>query len=235
MVKRPLFVSCVDGPVYVQAIPITFQWHAGMAESQRKKSLAEFHRAVHAARPDLRVLEVSRFAQSHFGVALSAFNLSFVTKGRAREISVECAFQASKVFTGGGPFIDLLDASSLDAKRDPRLKNSGNLISFHFFGRDWSIEPQTAFYDWLYLNALKNRPALADAVLEYDAFTDIAFNPEKSINCQAGAVALFVALSRRGLLNSALAGPEAYLATLRAAVVSNARQDDLKQGSLRFE
>lgn len=35
---------------------------------------------------------------------------------------------------------------------------------------------------------------------KYEAFTDIEFNPEKSINCQAHAIAMFMSLKSRGLL-----------------------------------
>lgn len=37
-------------------------------------------------------------------------------------------------------------------------------------------------------------------LLEYDGFTDIEFNPQKSLNCQAKAAALYVSLCRNGLL-----------------------------------
>ena len=37
-------------------------------------------------------------------------------------------------------------------------------------------------------------------MIGYDAFTDIEFNPEKSVNCQAKAAALYVALFRQGVL-----------------------------------
>ena len=48
---------------------------------------------------------------------------------------------------------------------------------------------------------------LARQVVEYDAFTDIEFNPQKSVNCQARAVALFVSLCRRELLQRVLDDP----------------------------
>lgn len=60
------------------------------------------------------------------------------------------------------------------------------------------LNPKTIFYDWLYINAVLENPLLAAELLKYNAFTDIEFNPEKSINCQAKAAALFVALSRKG-------------------------------------
>ena len=50
-----------------------------------------------------------------------------------------------------------------------------------------------------HINALLENEKLAAAVLEYDAFTDIEFNPDRSLNCQAKAAACFVGLRRAGL------------------------------------
>ncbi|HBH33911.1 MAG TPA: hypothetical protein DDW38_05130, partial [Psychrobacter sp.] len=35
---------------------------------------------------------------------------------------------------------------------------------------------------------------------QYQAFTDISFNPKKSVHCAAYSLAMFVALHKRGLL-----------------------------------
>lgn len=59
----------------------------------------------------------------------------------------------------------------------------------------------TAFYDWLYLNALLEHPDLAEPLLRYDGFTDIEFNPEKSLSTQTRSAAMYVALARAGLLD----------------------------------
>lgn len=47
-------------------------------------------------------------------------------------------------------------------------------------------------------------------MLAYDAFTDIEFNPKRSINCQAEAAAIFVSLSRQGLLRDALEAEDSF-------------------------
>ena len=60
------------------------------------------------------------------------------------------------------------------------------------------LEPKTAFYDWLYLQALCQNRTLADQLLQYSGFTDIEFNPKKSFSTQARSCALFVALCRSG-------------------------------------
>lgn len=212
-----------------------FHWFPGMAASQKQKSVDSLHDAA-LKRQNIsisKVLEVSSKSRDELGVALSAFNLTFTTKYN-RRISVECAFQGSKVFERGGPFVDIFDMTSREAKKDERLRSSGCLTGFHFFGRDWGLEPQTAFYDWLYINALKKQPSMAAQLLEYSAFTDIEFNPGISINCQAYSVALYMSLHKRNLLDEATSSSEAFLRTVSKAVISNARQDDMVQGRLRF-
>ena len=94
--------------------------------------------------------------------------------------------------------------TSREARLDPRLIESGRLVKFQFFEVDWALEPKTAFYDWLYINALYNEPRLADHVLQHRVFSDIAFYPQRSVNCQAYSAALYVALHECGLLTPEL-------------------------------
>ncbi len=136
------------------------------------------------------------------------------------------------MFRNGGPYTDLLDATPLDAKRDPRLQSSGRLIGFRFFEQDWPLEPPTAFYNWVYINALNQNGDLADAAISYDCFTDIAFNPQKSINCQAGAVALYVSLRRRSLLERGLMSRESFLEAISGSGGLSATANDDPQGRL---
>lgn len=88
------------------------------------------------------------------------------------------------------------------------------------------MEPQTAFYDWLYLNALAVNPALAEPLLDYEAFTDIEFNPEKSLNCQARSAALYICLHRENLFKEALSGKDDFLKVLGLSI-SETRQGGL--------
>ena len=140
-----------------------------------------------------KLLEVSSKSEDELGVRLSAFNLLMYVSSLNKSVPVECVFQAGKVFENGGPYLDLLEKSPRDAKRDDRLGNSGKLLAFEFEGERFPLEPKTYFYDYIYIKALKENPELADRLLEYDGFTDIVFNPEKSINCQAKACAKYVA------------------------------------------
>ncbi len=159
------------------------------------------------------LLEISSKSPDGTGVALSAFNLLF--KMNHRTMSVESAFQGSKVFEQGGPFHELYDLPGYEAKKDARLKSSGKLVAFNFDGLKFPTKPVTAFYDWLYLSALAQNPTLAEALLSYAGFTDIAFNPERSLNCQARSAALFVALSRMGKLPLVPGDVESYLRLVR--------------------
>ena len=131
---------------------------------------------------------------------LSAFNLKKFVPSLGYSVPVECVFQGGKVFAAGGPYTDLYTGTSRDAKRDPRLKESGSLKAFEFEGVRYPLQPTTAFYDWLYINALMENPELAEELKQYDAFTDIEFNPDKSLNCQTRAAAIYVGLTRQVLL-----------------------------------
>jgi hypothetical protein len=209
MATRPVYVAHRTAVSFVREKPVEFQWHAGLAVSQKQKSIADLHVAAKAALGIERILEISSKSPDPLGVALSAFNLKL--NYGDRQVPVEVAFQSSKIFLNGGPYLDLLDATPRDAKADPRLKQSGRLQAFRFQGTDWPLQPATVFYDWLYLTALAQNPQLAEPLADHQAFTDIEFNPEKSINCQARSAALYVGLRREGFLYEALSSVEAYL------------------------
>jgi len=233
MATRPIFTPTLNGKLLVLTHHVEFEWFPGMALSQSRKSIASLHAAARKQIEVSDVLEISSKSPTELGVALSAFNLMIRTVKHEREFSLECAYQASKVFEHGGPFVDLLNAKSIEAKRDPRLNQHGRLTKFRFFGMDWDLHPRTAFYDWLYINALHKRPDLAKQVLTYRAFSDIAFNPERSINCQAYAAALYVSLYERGLLtDEVLKNQQAYLSVINTGVVSNAHEDTQVQNRL---
>lgn len=125
-------------------------------------------------------------------------------------LPLECAFQGSKVFAFGGPYTDLYKKKVKDAKRDPRLKDSGRLVRFDFDGQSFPLEPKTFFYDWLYINAIYEHREWLAKLNGYAGFTDVEFNPRKSINCQARSIALFLSLMRRNLLDEVVRGPENF-------------------------
>ncbi len=210
MAKRPIFMPAFNKFPFVEAVEIEFRWHPGFSISQARKSIDSLHEAAAEQGID-SILEISSKSKSVLGVSLSAFNLPLQTSD-GQTMSVECAYQGSKVFEKGGPYDDLYAGSSRAAKTDARLRNSGALTAFNFCGEEFPLEPKTAFYDWLYITALRQKKADMTAKIKtFQGFSDIVFNPARSINCQARAAALFVALSKNGLTNEQLENKDRYL------------------------
>lgn len=232
MAKRPVYIPKERGEQFVATKLVDFTWFPGMSKTQKQKSIRSLHEQARKLTGIDKVLEISTKSEDELGISLSAFNVMIVNKKRNMRFSVESAYQSSKVFERGGPHIDLLTKSSGEAKKDIRLKNSGSLLKFVFYGQEWKLEPKTAFYDWLYLNALDRNEDLSLQVCKYSAFTDIEFNPKRSINCQAYSAALYVALSRRGLLRHALSSQDSFLSLIKVARINNAHENQQLQLSL---
>lgn len=211
MATRPVFEVTADEKLFVRR-EVQFKWNGGRALSQIRENITGLHGNYLAAYPERRVLEISTKSADDLGVKLSAFNLQ-VREG----VSLESAFQGSKIFSLGGPYTDIIGKPSVYAKSDGRLKNSGAIIGFSFEDKDFPNNPPTYFYNWFYITTLAANKDLADELLArgFDAFTDIAFNPDKGkVNCQAEAAAIFVSLSRQNLLDEALTDEKNFLRTV---------------------
>ena len=213
MAERPIFVPSPETSELVKEIFVQLEWNPGFAPVQKKKNIA----ALHASAAKLGfalLLEVSTKSDSPLGQHLSAFNLK-VRTWKFGEIPMECAFQGSKVFERGGPYTDLYTVpDTKDARKDPRLRESGPLVEFNFEGTSFPLEPKTAFYDWLYLNAIFPSWKQFSALKQYAGYTDIEFNPYRSINCQARSCALFVTLVLKDAVERATSSPQAFLELL---------------------
>ena len=199
MAIRPVFIPIETSPFFKQE-NIEFQFYSGFSDTQKQKSIKSLHSAYLEKYPNNRVLEISTKSYDELGINLSAFNLNIKTES-GNTYSVESAFQSSKVFENGGPYSELIYKQSREAKKDPRLRESGKLIYFYFNRRKFDIIPRTFFYNWLYINTLNLYPDYSEKVMDYNAFTDIEFNPDRSINCQAMAAAIFTSLYKLKLLN----------------------------------
>jgi hypothetical protein len=214
MAERPIFIPEPDSPELVKELSIRLNWHPGFAPSQKKKNIAALHESATRAGYS-PLLEVSTKSEEKVGQRLSAFNLK-VHSLRLGTMPLEMAFQGSKVFERGGPFTDLYRVKDArEAKRDPRLKESGPLKSFRFEDFSFPLEPKTVFYDWLYITALyEHREWLRGHIFKYAGFTDIEFNPERSINCQARSCALLVTLLKNDWIDEAVSSPAAFIKML---------------------
>lgn len=209
MAVRPVFEVTGERPYFYKQMT-EFAYCSGFSMSQKQRSVANLHVAYIEENPDKKVLEISRASKQELGNNLSAFNL-MISQKNGLSYSVESAFQSAKCFEKGGPYKDILYKNSFEAKKDPRLKESGNLIGFEISGMKFPLTPPTYFYDWLYVNALNMHKEYHEELLSYDAFTDIMFNPATQINCQAQSVAIFVSLYKQGKLEEALKNRESFL------------------------
>lgn len=173
---------------------IDFVYVKGMSYSQKIKNVESFHKSIVKLYPNLKVLEVSSKSLEGFAKELSAFKLKL--KIFNIDSYVENIYQSSKVFENEKPHLELLNVSPLEAKRFFQDLNTGKLISFKIGYKNFPIDPPTAFYDFLYLNALSQNKNLANKLISYDLFTDIEYNQNKQLSSQARSAALFVYLSK---------------------------------------
>lgn len=183
MAERPAFFSS-QGKVMSRLY--SFEWFSGFAVSQKQRSIDSLHRAIREADPAAKPLEISTKGREPLGVKLSAFNL------KLNRYPLENVFQSAKVFENGGPYLDLLEVPPKEAKRDIRLRNSGRLQAFRYQDEDFPLIPQTVFYDYIYLAAVRESLPADEirGILSYQYFTDIEFNPARSVNTQARTAAL---------------------------------------------
>uniref|UniRef100_A0A832MPM2 Uncharacterized protein n=1 Tax=Pseudothermotoga hypogea TaxID=57487 RepID=A0A832MPM2_9THEM len=94
------------------------------------------------------------------------------------------------------------------------------------------LNPETMFYDWIYMNVLHQNKILSEKVTEFSAFTDIEFNPKRSVNCHVRSAALYVSLYRRGLIEKALRSPDNYKMVIRN--IKNENHIDTPKGQMRL-
>jgi type I restriction enzyme M protein len=139
------------------------------------------------------------------GVELSAFNLQLSFRSScALTASVETVYQGSKTFSGcprsDGDRFALGPRESRHRARE--LGDKGQFSGWEIGRYKFPLSSGVDFYNWLYLGALHQRPELLRELVSYDCFTDIEFNPQKSLACQARSAALarYCVLNEFGLL-----------------------------------
>jgi len=237
MAERPIFGSAPESSELVKEVFLPLKWHPGFAQSQKEKNIEALHAAARE-QGFSPLLEISSKSKSERGRHMSAFYMMVPTKQYGR-IKLELAFQGSKVFERGGPFTDLYckgDKEIGEAKRDPRLKESGPLVGFCFEGIEFPLEPKSVFYDWLYCSFLSEYRDWAVKLYEYAGFSDIEFNPYRSINCQARSAALFLSLMKLQVLDEALQSPSDFVGVLlRSGYRPQLRSEDFAPQHLFVE
>ncbi len=232
MARRPVFVPLTKHDHVVDEIEFECSWNPGFAPVQKKKNIVALHKAA-KERGVYPLLEVSSKSDNVLGQKLSAFSLKIETAGGF--YCVESAFQGSKVFEQGGPYTDLYDKDGRKAKKDTRITTSGKLTAFSFMGIEWPLIPKTAFYDWLYLKALLPHKQFLENLFAYRGFTDIEFNPKRSINCQARTCALLVSLMKLNCLEDALHSKDRFIETVKIDSLRKSHSSDLRQGNFQAQ
>lgn len=214
MAKRPIFVAHNHSPFFTE-IQTEFQYFSGFSLSQHQKSIQSLHNEFVSVYPAYKgkILEISTKSPIPLGRQLSAFNLTYKCKDDTYR-PLEVVFQASKLFENGLQYFDLLDKSPFDVKHDQRLRGSGRIIEFRLDDTVFPTVPSTFFYDWLYTNAIYSNHDLQNDLLSYSAFSDIAFNPQRSINCQARSAAIVIGLICANKLDEAMSSPETFKRTV---------------------
>lgn len=211
MASRPVFYIS-DGKVKKQNI--NFTWYSGFAVSQKQKCIRSLHENIREFNQTLNPLEISTKSEDELGRSLSAFNL------KLDGTYLENVFQSSKVFEHGGPYTDLLNVPPKEAKGDERLRNSGRLIAFQYNGIRFALEPKTAFYDYIYLKAVLASHIDYSGLLQFNGFTDIEFNPKRSLNTQARSVAIIRLMLQEGIrMENIAVGPEQFIAWHKQSVL----------------
>lgn len=200
MATRPVFIPLEEGSTLVLERNFDFPWAPGFAEVQKKKNVHALHAA--AKQGGLNdVLEISTKSDLELGRRLSAFSLKLNIEGA--NYPLESVYQSAKVFRNSGPFPDAMQMPPREAKRFIRENAKGDLIGFKIFDKEFPIIPKNAFYDWLYIRSLVDHSDWIREKIAFSGFTDIEFNPQKQVNCQARAFAEFLSLQRRSLLDKA--------------------------------
>ncbi len=206
MAEKSVFVSRTEYPFF-EEIHVNIDWFGGFALSQKRKCQIGLHQNFLRAYPEERVLEISSSSLFSLGSRLSAMNLRKRT--RKGLTTVESAFQSSRIYSDGvrtvGPFEEYLFLPGRKCKKLVKEKSLGmhsymyEFDGMTFFAPEWHI---SQFYDFLYLNALlepENEEVKGQLLKEdYTAFTDLA---TRSLNCQARSAAIFVGLTKAGLVS----------------------------------
>lgn len=240
LTTRLVFTS--DDNSYYKEEPIEFTWHMGMSWQVRQRSSKSLRDEFLARHPECKVIEISTASEDHeLGKKLSALNLTLRARlpdETAKDIPVENIFQGSKVYDGENrPHVELFQQSAKEAKSFSKEMQSHkrSVIRFQYGDKKFELFPYSAFYDWIYIQALHSHRELARQILDYDAFTDIHFNQkvaysdEGPFNCQARALAIYVSLCHKNKLHDYLQNPEGIQQDIYNELYEGHRQDEQDQ------
>lgn len=189
------------------------QWNGGFSIGQKQKNIDNLHKCVseYFKISISNILEVSTKSRLELGRSLSSFNLKMKINGEIYPL--ECVYQSSKVFKnilGEYQVLDALKMSPKSAKNRLANEDHSTLVKFKCNDQDFPLEPKHLFYDWLYINSVIEISDLIEKLEPFQYFTDIEFNPDKSLNCQARTLVLFIWLVKNNRLEEYLKNPQRF-------------------------
>lgn len=110
MAKRVVY-ECIGEAPYYRAEVFEFKYFSGTFLPKVQKNVVLLHK-LYMEKSDTQPFEISTKSLQETGVQLSAFNLK-----DSNGTTVECLFQAAKKFENGGPYTDILEKISREAKK----------------------------------------------------------------------------------------------------------------------
>lgn len=115
MTQRPIFIPDFDKGTFVRKEDIKFIWYPGFSFQQKQKSIKSLHESA-KNKGIYPVLEISTKSELSIGRKLSAFNL-LMDFDQNNKITVEAAYQGSKVFENGGPYREFFYLTGKEIKK----------------------------------------------------------------------------------------------------------------------
>lgn len=166
------------------------------------------HHVIRAKESGGQILEVSPYGGPE-GKACTPWLLKLKTQD-GKFHPVAALYEAAKVFEHGGPYEDLKEKRPEEILGDPRLRQSGNLMGFHFEHEAFTTTPRHKFFDYLYNRALKERADLHEALLKAEIITDVTYQMSSMYLSPARSVSYFISLYQKGLLEKVLSSSEEF-------------------------
>ena len=179
-----------------------------MATPRKKQSLDSFLYQL-KLKGFNKNLEISSYSSQDLGNKLSAFILSVCMEDLCQQ---KIYIKHQKKFEYGGPYIDLLYVTPLEAKRNPRLKNSERIVSF-VLNKEFPTIPLTSFYNYIYIRGLLHNENLLKEASHFTSFTDFA-STDNQVNSQAFALAIAVYLFNNCDIKMVMRNYESFVSTI---------------------
>lgn len=176
MAVRPIFISTgkLDNPFYEE--DVNFKWISGCSYNNKCRTRDSLEEEIEKIYDVDKWLEISTVSDKDIGKKLSALNL-MLTLSNSNSYPVEKIYQSSKVY------------------------EDGKITSFKFKSTEFENNPYGMYYDYIYMLALYQHKDYHQLIKDYNLFTDIFFNPKKSLNTQARAIAIFKTLYNNDYLD----------------------------------